>query len=788
VQYALRFTVAILRYVIVKGFFMAAGLASLVGGSSESCIAASSNLEPISRTVSNLEAALETEANGVAGGHVTPVWLKDGSRFLFSENEPTDLSIFLADPRTGRLKRLTRDEELRKNLAQITGLPAEQIVARIDGLSQDERTLYLQINTRFVALNIVNQSVSFATDYAHDVQNTRQRLISDQFPTTYGDLTEACSPDGRSFITVQNNNLFARSSLDGSLRQLTQDGKTDLTWLSTEESAQSLNVFWSPDSLRIAAVQLDTRGVWREPLMHWLEPHSRADLAVFPRAGETMPGFRLAVIEANSGTQTPIDTGDTSNHYVNLLGWRADGKVVFYQVFDREQKRVDFFSADALSGARKLLFAEQNSTYVDTRMTLGMDFFYPLRKSNGFLFLSDRDGWRHIYRYDADGTSVAELTHGVWPVEQIVSVDESGGWIYFRASRDSRSPYDLQLFRVALDGSRIEQLTSGKGAHSIAMAPSNQFFLSTRAGPDLPPSVDLYASNGRLIKALTRARIDSLLQAGFGGVEEFSAIATDGSSVMQGMLVRPYHFDSSKRYPIIEIIYGGMQAINVSHDSFAASGMGSASIVTALTNAGFAVAILDAPGTPGRGKRFQDATYGTWPSGVIANHVRWLEAAGKAHSWIDLSQVGIYGHSWGGYMAEIAMVEAPNFFKAAVSHAAPADLIDHSTYIEPFLGLPNHNPHAYESGSVLSRVNALAGPMLIMQMPLDANAGFSPGMKLTDALIHARKDFELFIAPSSNHRMNCCGREQELYQVAVVQRYFRDHLGAAATATQSEAR
>jgi dipeptidyl aminopeptidase/acylaminoacyl peptidase len=745
-------------------------------------------MEPLSRTVLNLDAALAFEANGIAGGHVTPVWLADGTRFLYSENGPTDLSIFLADPRTRQLKRLTRDEELRKMLAGVVGQPAEQINARVDALSQDGRTLYLQLNSDFVAFNVANQSVSLAPDYARDVQNTRARLISDQFPTTYGDLTEAPSPDGQFFITVQNNNLFVRSARGNGLRQLTSDGTPDLTWQSTEESAQSLNVYWSPDSREIAAVQLDTRGVCREPLMHWLEPHPRAELVVFPRAGETMPGFRLVLIDAASGKQTLIDTGDTSDHYVNLIGWRADAKSVFYQVFDREQKHVDFFSADALTGARKWLFAEQSSTYVDTRMTLGVNFFYPLRKSNGFVFLSDRDGWRHIYRYDENGTLLAQLTQGTWPVEGLVSVDEIGGWIYFRASRDSATPYDLQLFRVSFNGRRIEQLTSGRGAHTIAMAPSNQFFISTRAGPDLPPMVDLYASNGHLVKALSLARIDSLLEAGFGGVQELTAVATDGSSVMHGMIVRPYHFDPSKRYPIVEIIYGGMQAINVSHDSFAASGMGSAPIVAALTNAGFAVAILDAPGTPGRGKRFQDATYGTWPSGIISNHVRWLEAAARANAWIDLSRAGIYGHSWGGYLAEIAMVEAPTFFKAAVSHAAPSDLIDHSTYIEPFLGLPSHNPRAYESGSVLNRVDAIAGPMLLMPMPLDANAGFSPGMKLTDALIHAQKDFELFVAPASNHRMNCCGREQELYQVAVVQRYFRNHLTDIAATAQGVAR
>jgi dipeptidyl-peptidase-4 len=740
-------------------------------------------LEPIGRTVMDLQALLAQETNGMKGGRVTPLWLSDGSSFLYTENGPGDLAIFLAEPSAPRIRQLTRDADLRAALTVATGTSAGELQVRIDGLSADAKTLYLRVNREsFFAVDLATNSVTSAPDYERAMNASRAAVISNQFPTTYGDLVEAPSPDGRYFVTVHNDNLFLRLARDGSLRQLTSDGTSTLTWLNTEESAQSFNVFWSPDSQRIATVQLDARGVWHEPLVHWLDTPPRIELLAFPRAAQPMQRFRLVIIDAASGRQTPIDSGDTQNQYVDLLGWRADGKAVFYQVFDREQKSVQFFSADVGSGDRTALFSEHSPTYVDTHMTLGMDFFYPLHQSNGFLFLSDRDGWRHLYRFDAQGKLVARLTRGAWPIEELVALDEEGGWVYFRASRDGSAPYDLQLFRVRLTGGEPQQLTFGRGAHTIAMAPSKRYFVSTRAGPEVTPVAELYAADGRLIKTLSRSRIDALLAAGFGGAQELTAVAADGSSVMHGMLVRPYHFDATKRFAVVEIIYGGMQAINVPHASFAASGMGSAPIVGALTSAGFAVAVVDAPGTPGRGKAFQDATYGTWPQGVIANHVRWLQAAAKQNAWLDLSRVGIYGHSWGGYMAQLAMIDAPQLYKVGVSHAAPSDLVDHSTYIEPFLGLPEHNPRAYSQGSVLARINEIVGPLLVMDMPLDANAGFSPGMKLVDALIRAGKDFDLFIAPTSNHRMNCCGAPLELYQVALVQRYFRAHLLATAGA------
>jgi dipeptidyl-peptidase-4 len=762
------------------------GVAVICLGLPTGCWATNASLEPISETMSDLQSVLAVEKAALGTALIVPTWLGDGTRFLYSE-WPGSLSVFLTDPRTKQVSQLTRDAQVRSSLTAITGRANNEISAQIDGLSRDGKLLYLRIENNFFAFDIGDHSLRIAPERALEVRNSRPRLVSNQFPTTFGDLTETRSPDGKSFVTIENHNLFLRSPPADTLRPLTNDGSPNLSWQATEESAQTSTIFWSPDSSRIAAVQLDTREVWHEPLVHWLEAHPRAEQTVFPRAGESMQRFRLVLIDAVSGAKTPIDTGDTADHYVNLLGWRADGKAVFYQAFDREQRQVTFFSADAASGASKPLLSERSATYVDTRMTLGMDFFRPLRNSNGFLLLSDRDGWRHLYRYDAEGRLGARLTQGEWPIEELVAIDEESGWIYFRASQDAQRPYDLQLFRVSLEGGKPQQLTAGGGAHTIIMSPSNQFFLATRAGPSLPPVTELHACDGRLIKILGRAGIKPLVRTGFGGAEEFSALTADGTSVMHGMIVRPYHFDASRRYPLVELIYGGMQSINVSHDSFAATGMGSAPIVAALTSAGIGVAVVDAPGTPGRGKRFQDATYGTWPGGVIVNHVHWLEAAGKANPWIDLARVGIYGHSWGGYLAETAMADAPAFYKVAVAHAAPADLVDHSTYIEPFLGLPSHNPLAYEKGSVLHRVNSIEGPILIMSAPLDANAAFSPGMKLADALINAKKDFDLFVAPSNNHRMTCCGEEQALYQVAFVQRYFRQHLlGLAATTRASQ--
>ena len=747
----------------------------LIGSACIGVVASAGAMEPIADTIESIRQMSLQEAAAFIGGQVTPIWLDDGSRFLFTENGPEDLGIWLADPISLRFSRLASDAKLRPALEDATDIRGPELHAHVNGLSADGRVLYVEAGSRDFAVDPTTLQVRVARERASELARHRPRVISDQFPTTFGNLVEAAAPDGKKFITVKDSNLYVRAVGENGLKQLTQDGSPRLTWFNTQESAQSFNVFWNPDSRRIAAVQLDTREVWHEPLLHLLG-HPRIEYVAYPRAGEPMHRFNLAIFDVDSGHRTPIDTGDTTDHYVDLLGWRSDGKAVFYQTVDREQKELQIFAADAATGKRSLLLRETAATYLDTRMTLGSEFFFALRKSNGFIYLSERDGWRHLYLYDGEGGLVRRLTSGSWAVNDVVAIDEAHGWAYFRAGQNPAAPYDLQLFRVSLQGGEPQRLTEGSGTNQIAMSPSLRFFVATRSSPQQPPMVELRAVDGRLLRVLSRTRIDQLIADGFSGVESFVTKSVDGRWEMHGIIMKPYHFDPGQRYPVVEIIYGGMQSINTPHEFFFTGGTKSSLTLRSLIHAGFTVVVADAPGTPGRGKAFQDVTYGTWPQGVIDNHVHWIEAAAGSRPWMDLKRVGVYGHSWGGYMAERAMIDAPQLYKVAVEHAGPSDFVDHPTYIEPFMGLPQHNAAGYEAGSNLTRVERIEGPVLVMTMPLDVNAGFSPGMKFVDAMMSAKKDVDLAVFPESNHRMNCCGVERELYGIAMVQRYLRAHL------------
>jgi dipeptidyl aminopeptidase/acylaminoacyl peptidase len=727
----------------------------------------------IAETIARLDQALTRDDSLLRNGAAAaPVWLSDSESFLYAHNGPDDFTVFLVDPLQDRVVRLSDDQSVRNALA---GAGSESLDLRLVGLSQDRKRLLIDAARQIYLYDLLDHSAAHDPVLTLHARSHAPQVISDQFPTTFGPLREAASPDGSAFITVRDHNLYIRPATGGAPRQLTTDGHLHETWLNTQESAQSFNVHWSPDGSRIAAIQLDTRDVWHEPLPRLLENPPRADPVAYPRAGEPMHRFRVFVIDVETGEHTRVEAGDTEDHYVDLIGWRADGKAVLLQIIDREHKRLRVVSANADSGQTSLLLDESTQTYFDTWMTLGIHPVRLLSQSNGFLYLSENSGWRHIQVRAEDGSLMRTLTRGAWAVHDIVRVDESNGLVYFNASMDAQRPYDLQLYSVSVSGQDAPTLlTSGSNRNDIVMSPGNRFFLAHRSSPDTPPVVELRASDGTLVRTLSTFDPIPLLDAGFGGMESFVARDLSNSWDMHGTIIKPFHFDPAQKYPVVEIIYGGMQSFESRHQYFGFGRTGRISTVgRALLHSGFVLVLVDAPGTPGRGRRFQDAVYGTWPQTVIGNHVHAIRQAARTRPWMDMERVAVYGHSWGAFMAQHAMIEAPDFYRAAVAHNGGSDLYDQPTYIEPFMGMPANNPRNYEAASVLPRVDEFRGPILVFSSPLDVNSGFSPAFKLVDAMVRARKDIQMFVMPETNHRLYCCSRDQELYKLATIERFLK---------------
>ncbi|MDJ0978169.1 MAG: DPP IV N-terminal domain-containing protein [Erythrobacter sp.] len=730
--------------------------------------------EPIATTIEESRAILAAERAGLVGAQARPVAI-DGGEFLLMNDPLHEPTVWLVEPATGRVETLIVGQDLAAALAK-AGLDAAPSVQSLDA---SRNAVWLQVGGESYRWDIAARTLSPAPERDRALQLTQPQVLSDQFPTTFGRLSEVASPDGSRFVTLVENDLAIRTGDE--VRRLTDDGAPRYGWRNAEEFSPGFNVKWSPDGKTIAAVKLDERDVPHEPLYR---PLTRGPTILewpYPRAGEPIARFELWLIDAETGVRTPIDTGETEDHYVSLVGWGDDGAIVWWQKVSRDQKRLRLFAADPATGESRLVYRQEVATYFDTPMTLGPPNITPLSASDDLLVMNECSGTRQLYLIDGNnGVELHRISDGAALVQGILKLDEARGEVWLSVSADPGHPYHRQIARARLDGSGMKVLTPETGTYSAWIADDGSGFMTRRSDLATPPVIEARDRGGSVTATVSRTDASGLSALGYAGMEELVIDQADGPHQIRGVILKPFGFDPAKRYPVVEVIYAGMQVSSAPTEYYASGGMGRAingNTARVLAQQGFVVVFTDAPGTPGRGRAFQDATYGTWPQGVIADHAQWLREAASTRPWMDLDRVGIYGNSWGGYMAVRALIDEPELYKVAVAMAAPQDLDDHPFYIEPFMGLPQDNPDGYAAASNLDRVSEIEGRVLAMSWPLEVNAGFSPWWKLIDRMVAEGKDLDVFTMPGVNHRVSCCGTNRADYGFAKITRYFRHWLG-----------
>jgi dipeptidyl aminopeptidase/acylaminoacyl peptidase len=353
-------------------------------------------------------------------------------------------------------------------------------------------------------------------------------------------------------------------------------------------------------------------------------------------------------------------------------------------------------------------------------------------------------------------------------VVQVVAADEKAGWVYFTAHGDRQRPYDTHLYRVDLEGNRLARLTEATGQHDIQFAPSKAFFLDTHSTVDRLPTVELRRADGTSMQTLSKANIDDLRDLKWTPPEEFVVKAADGKTDLYGVLYKPYDFDPNKKYPVIDGIHGNSALTTVPRTFIP---RGALAISQARAQLGFVYLIVDARGTPERGREFREVLYGNHGRIEIPDHVAALQQLADTRPYMDLSRVGIDGHSYGGYFAIRAMLLAPDVYHVGVA-SAPMHMQGNWGWDSVLLG----NKEAYEYASNLNFAANLKGKLLIIHGTSDACVPFSNTMKMVDALIRAGKRFDLLVMPGQGHDiMRRLGRS-ELYWLEAITRYLQEHL------------
>ncbi len=657
-----------------------------------------------------------------------PQWLRDGEQLVFwSAVGPHSGTWVRANARTGTQTPLLSSAELQRQLSQWVGKSVSPPPWMNFAIAPDQRGIVFQVEERTFGLGLSEGRVTALppTDLAALALSWGNHL----------------SPEGDA-IAVQRGDGFAVLGAEGRTR-LERDGEEHHGWRIPEHA-------WSPNGRFLGVWREDLRGVHKIPIVDYASALERVSLVPYVKTGTPLGRSTLHVVEPATGRVTPLPPSEAET-YDWLAGWRPDGSEALLLSLSRDGKRLELSAVDPVSGKRRRVLREERlESFVG-----GLDFategwdqqLTPLPDNSGFLWMSERDGWRHVYLYDYQGKLVRQVTRGAFPVHQVAAVAPKGDALFLKASAESASPYEHLLYRTSLKGGALKRLSSDSGMHRLTLSPSGGHFLETWSSRTQPRLRDVVSADGKTRFRLTTADVSALTELGYTPPEGLSVLAADGVTPLWGVLYKPRDFDPLKRYPVIAYIYAGPFTTVVPW-SFVGDTM--ARHAGALAQMGFVVMMLDPRGTPGRSKAFQDVHYGRVGQTEIPDHVAGLKQAAATRPWMDLERVGITGHSWGGYFALRGMLTAPEVFKAGYA-GAPGALEEEAIINEPYLGLPGDNPTGYRLGSNLALAGNLQGTLKLMHGTSDVNASLSTTMRMADALIRANKPFELLVMPGQPH-------------------------------------
>lgn len=584
------------------------------------------------------------------------------------------------------------------------------------------------------------------------------------------------SPDGARVAWVRANDIYVehvdtaamtRLTLDGS--ETTINGTSD--WVYEEELGVRDGFRWSPDGTHIAFWQFDSTGVGLFPLVNTTDTlYPVVTWIRYPKVGTTNSAVRIGVVDVGSRETRWMRTpGDPRDTYLARMDWLDDSTLAIQQL-NRLQNRNDLLLADRRTGDVRRVFRDESATWVDV-----VDEVRWVDGAQSFLWVSERDGWRHVYRVPREGGEATLVTRFEADITGIAGVDEAGGWVYVMASPVSAT--ERYLYRARLDGRGVpERVTpDAVGTHAYDVAPGGRLAFHTSSRFDRPPTtgvVDLPSHQAMRTLTDTRA-LEAKLASLLTPPVEFFRIGVGDGVELDGWMLKPSHFDPSLRYPVIVHVYGEPAGQTVL-DRW---GGGRALFHRALAEAGYVVLSVDNRGTPApRGAAWRKIVYGTVGDLSSREQDAAIRALVVRHPFLDGERVGIWGWSGGGSNTLNAMFRFPSTYHVGVSVAPVPDQTLYDTiYQERYMGLPRDNAEGYRIGSPIHFADGLAGRLLLVHGSGDDNVHYQGTERLMNRLVELGKPFDLMVYPNRTHAIaEGPGTTKDVYRR--IGRYFLDHL------------
>ena len=726
---------------------------------------------------------------------VDPHWFQQGNRFWFEYKTSEGTFWYVVDP-SARSKQLLFDrEELAAQLTEIVQDPFEARHLPIENLKakEDGRTFTFQVTStrECPAKDDPKKKEKKVFYFSYDSSSRKlTHLVDAEEPLkdlTWGNV----SPDGQTVVYAKDCNLYKMSIVDyEKLRknekdstvveiQLTTDGTEAFGYgipysmLNTDTlcNGKRRSVWggcWSPDSKHFAVNVTDERAVKKLWVINSVaQPRPTLESYRYQMPGEMeAPVDYLFVFDMTNNTRKqvkvdaykhqtisleyrPVQQKERDKEYRSAV-WQGDNNRFFLTRSSRDLHRIDVCTYTIGADSIVPIIKERMNTYQETRP------IFVLQGGKELVQWSERDGWAHLYLYDEHGNLKNRITKGPWHVEQVLKVDEKTRTIYFTANgrNEDENPYYEHLYKVKTDGSGLQQLTKGDYFHQVEVDDEARFFVDNYSRVNTVPCADLLDTNGRKVMTLQESDFSQLKAAGYQFPELFKVKAADGVTDLYGVMYKPFNFDSTKVYPIIDYVYPGPQVEAVYYPFTRMSVR-----TDRLAQAGFIViSVGQRGGHPSRSKWYHNYGYGNMRDYPLADHKAAVEQLAARYPFIDIDRVGIHGHSGGGFMSTAAICQYPDFYKAAVSCAGNHDnRIYNRWWSETHHGVKEEiteqgdTTFVYKIATNPEIVKQLKGHLMLVHGDIDNNVHPANTIRVVDALIKANKRFDLLILPGQRH-------------------------------------
>jgi dipeptidyl-peptidase-4 len=675
--------------------------------------------------------------------------------FLHGEDGSVVRSLYREEIATGRRELLARPPG---------GEDGDRDLSREEILRRERRRLQDRGITQYVVADRAEVAVFSWRGDAYLARPGSEPLRLTE--TAEEEIDPQLSPDGTRLAYVRGGEIHVLDLSSRAERRLTDGARDGVThglaeFIAQEEMDRSSGFWWSPDGARLAYTEVDETAIPVYPIVHQGKAAIEIETHRYPFAGGPNARVRLGIVAASGGPTLWLRLADPEEDvYLARAGWAKDDSLLA-QVESRDQTRLRLIRFEATTGEGTLLLEDRAETWINLH-----DDLKPLDDGR-FLWSSESGGFRHLELRGPDGRLLRALTGGPWAVDGLAGVDPAAGRVYFTAARDG--PLQRRLYRVGLDGSAIERLTPEPGTHAVTVSPDGRHLVDVHDSATTPPRVLLRDGDGRTVRVIEGNDDPEPRALGLRAPEFVTLEARDGT-VLHGAVFRPRRLVPGRRYPALVSVYGGPTAQKVKDSWEVTQNLRTQHLV----QSGYVVFLLDNRGTPRRGRAFEAELHRRLGSVEVED-----QAAGARYlarlPYVDAGRIGIFGWSYGGYVAALCLLKEPDLFRAAVAGAPVTDWDGYDThYTERYMGTPRDNPEGYRAASVLPLAPGLEGRLLIIHGMADENVHFRHTARLVNALNAAGKEYDLLVFPDERHLPR--GEEDRVHLERRLVRHFDRHL------------